>query len=156
MPRLCTVCMHPDIEQINEKIVQNVPLRTLAENYGLVRQSLMRHKENHLPQAMVKAKEAADIAHADDLVGQVKNLQREACEVLGKAKADQKHHLVLAAIDRAAKTLELQGKLMGQMAEQQMIIVNNPQWISFKTQILEVLENFPEAHKAMIEALENM
>jgi hypothetical protein len=73
MPRKCTVCEHEKVEEINRLLLEGVSLRNLAKQYFVSAASLHRHKKDHLPAKLVKAREAREIAKADSLLDQVSN-----------------------------------------------------------------------------------
>jgi hypothetical protein len=65
---------------------------------------------------MVKAKEAEEVAQADDLLEQVRNLQTHALDILGHAEESGDLRTALAAISQARGNLGLLGKLAGELA----------------------------------------
>jgi hypothetical protein len=69
MPRRCTVCDHPKRHGIDEALVSGAPYRGVAKRFGLSESSVYRHKTEHLPAHLLKAKEVEEVAQADDLLG---------------------------------------------------------------------------------------
>jgi hypothetical protein len=50
MPRRCSVCLHPAKETIDLAILKGIPFRTLADQYGLSKTALIRHRDRgHIP-----------------------------------------------------------------------------------------------------------
>jgi hypothetical protein len=91
-----------------------VPYRRIASQYGVGEKAVERHKD-HISQVVKKAKEHAEIAHADKLLDKLKGLQIFTQEILleavdGKAKDS---YLALNAIGRLEKQIELEAKLTG-------------------------------------------
>jgi hypothetical protein len=86
MPRVCTACTSPNREAIDRALVAETPLRTIADQYGVSKTALLRHKADHLPAALAKGKEAKEEAHALGLVQQLErwlervNLLFDACD----------------------------------------------------------------------------
>lgn len=85
--RKCSVCSHPAINDINEMLVNNVSFNEITTIYNdLTEMSLMRHKKNHLPKALSKAKEAQEVAQGDAVMAELKrcfkrvNLLFDACD----------------------------------------------------------------------------
>jgi hypothetical protein len=72
MPRVCTVCAHAGREAIDAALVAEEPLRNIAERFGTSATALHRHKAEHVPAALAKAKEAEEVARADGLLAQVR------------------------------------------------------------------------------------
>lgn len=54
MPR-CTTCAHPDRTEIDQALVDLVPLRHIAKRYGLSTGALRRHRARHLSRELAKA-----------------------------------------------------------------------------------------------------
>jgi hypothetical protein len=116
MPRRCTVCNHPERHNIDGALVTGAPYRSVAKRFGLSESAVYRHKTDHLPKHMVKAKEAEEVAQADDLLEQVRNLQTHALDILGHAEESGDLRTALAAISQARGNLGLLGKLAGELA----------------------------------------
>jgi hypothetical protein len=61
---------------------------------------------------------------------------------------------VLAAIDRAARQLELLARLRGELNEAPVINIHtHPEWIELRIVILRALEPYPEAKAAIVRAI---
>src|SRR5215207_9093442 len=115
MPRRCTVCNHHERHGIDESLVTGAPYRGVAERFGLSESSVYRHKSEHLPAHLLKAKEVEDVARADDLLEQVRNLQAHSLDILERAEKTGDLRTALAAISQARGNLELLGKLAGEL-----------------------------------------
>src|SRR5262245_50698377 len=98
MPRTCTVCTHPDREAIDEGLVAGEPNRRIAARHGVTEQAVRRHKAEHLPASLTRAQEAADVAHAGDLLAQVRDLQSRTLRILAAAEAAGELRTALGAI----------------------------------------------------------
>jgi hypothetical protein len=68
MPRRCTVCDHHERHSIDEALVTGAPYRSVAKRFELSESAVYRHKTEHLPAHLSKAREAEEIARADDLI----------------------------------------------------------------------------------------
>ena len=75
MAMLCSVCNNAQVEEINKEIISGTPIRRIAARFGLSASAVARHKKKHLPETLLQAREAAEVAHADDLLAQVQELQ---------------------------------------------------------------------------------
>ena len=54
----CTVCNHPSINQINKLLVEDkFSLQDVAGRFGLKKNAVHRHKQNHLPKQLQRAVE---------------------------------------------------------------------------------------------------
>jgi hypothetical protein len=88
VPRECTVCNHPDAVLINEHLVGiggKLSNRAIARQYDLHHDAVQRHRQ-HVPELLVKASQAMEVAEADSLIDQMRDLQRRALSILDKAE----------------------------------------------------------------------
>jgi hypothetical protein len=105
---------------------------------------------------MVQAQEAAEAAHGDSLLAQVKELQSRALSILGKAEAAGQWSVALQGVREARGCLELLGKLMGELqdaAPTYNTLVVAPEWLATRAALLAALEPYPEARTAAAAAL---
>jgi transposase-like protein len=130
MPRRCTVCDHPKRHSIGETLVSGAPYRSVAKRFGLSESAVYRHKVEHLPTHLLKAKEVEETTRADDLLEQVKDLQVHALDILERAEKTGDLRTALAAISQARGNLELLGKLAGELDERPIVNLNvSPEWL---------------------------
>jgi hypothetical protein len=157
MPRRCTVCDHPESHSIDEALVSGAPYRTVAKRFVLSESAVYRHKIEHLPSHLLKAKEVEEAARADDLLEQVRNLQGHALDILERAEKAGDLRTALAAISQARDNLELLGKLAGELDERPVVNLNvSPEWLELRAVIVGALEPHPAAHGAVLRALEGV
>src|SRR3712207_1831772 len=86
MPRRCTVCDNPERHSFDEALVSGAPYRSVAKRFRLSESAVYRHKVEHLPAHLLKAREAEEAARADELLEQVRNLQAHALDILERAE----------------------------------------------------------------------
>jgi len=116
---------------------------------------VQRHSENHLPATLAKAKEAEMVAHADDLLAQVRALQARTLVILETAEASEQHRTALSAIREARSNLELLAKLLGELDERPVVNLNiSPEWLELRTVIVGALEPYTDARGAVLRAIE--
>lgn len=86
MPRTCTICGHPRRLEIDQALVANESFRNIAERFAVSVGALTRHKDAHVPAALVQAKAAQDEADAIDVMDELRrcfarvNLLFDACD----------------------------------------------------------------------------
>jgi hypothetical protein len=115
-----------------------------------------RHKTEHLPVHLLKAREVEQVAQADDLLKQVRNLQVHTLDILECAEKTGDLRTALAAISQARSNLELLGKLAGELDERPVVNLNvSPEWLELRAVIIGALESHPAAHRAVLGALES-
>lgn len=150
MPRACTVCAHPDRETIDRAIVEKMPNRRVASHHDVTERAVRNHKANHLPAALAKAQDAQEVAEADDLLGQVRDLQARTLAILEAAEGSSQHRTALAAIREARSNLELLAKLIGELDERpQVNILVSAEWVQIRTAMLEALAPYSDARVAV-------
>ena len=127
MPRTCSICTHPDREAIDSALVAGEPFRNMAERFGTSTTTLHRHKQSHIPGALVKATEAREVARADSLLDQVRDLQGRALGILTEAETGGDHRglTVDALVDRADRMLQSWPALTRGSAAMSRILVGN-------------------------------
>jgi hypothetical protein len=123
MPRICTICTHPDRIAIDKAVVSQAPNRQIASLHGVSESAVRRHARSHLPKTLVVATQVEAVTNADDLLAQVQRFQREALGVLEAAKADGNLGGVLQAIDRLQKGVALLATLGERGHESKEIVV---------------------------------
>ena len=155
MARTCSICTSKHQKAIDAALVAGEGVRVLASRYvPLTRSAIQRHKEEHLPATMTKAKEAKDVAHADDLLKQVRALQGKATSLLLAAEKQGDYRTALAGIREARGCVELLAKLLGELDETPVVnITISPQWLSVRAVIVQALSDHPEAKRAVAQAL---
>jgi hypothetical protein len=157
MPRRCTVCDQPEKHSIDEALVSGAPYRSVAKRFELSESSVYRHKTEHLPTHLLKAREVEEVAQANDLLEQVRNLQTHALAILERAENAGDLRTALAAISQARGNLELLGKLAGELDERPVVNLNiSPEWLELRAVIVGALEPHPAAHTAVLRALESV
>jgi len=105
------VCDHPERHSIDEALVTGAPYRSVAKRFELSESAVYCHKTEHLPAHLLKAREVEEVAHADDLLEQVRHLQARALDILERAEKAGDLRTALAAIFQARSNLQLLGKL---------------------------------------------
>jgi len=163
MARRCTACDHPQREEIDRQLVRGEPYRTIADHFGLSKTALIRHKESHIPDALIKAQDAGEVAQADDLLSQVKALQSEAQDILGEARAAGDLRTALLGIGKARDCLELLFKVEGRLQDQQSVQVNvsmdiyrSPEWLRVGRMLADVLRDYPDLRATVAAKLGDM
>ncbi|MCH9650806.1 MAG: hypothetical protein K0U98_21440 [Deltaproteobacteria bacterium] len=186
MPRVCSICRHPEREAIEKALVGNdAGYRSIAKRFAISESALFRHRQKHLPEVLARglaavptpvhgtvgegsepdshakrianhhqALEDQQDRHAIDVMQQLKAINAACLEVLRQARADGKHSILLRAVDRIARQIELQAKLLGQIQDTQTVnIAILPEWHGIRQMVLEALQPYPEARIAVARAL---
>lgn len=126
MPRICSVCVHPMREYIEEELIRNTPLRNIAKQFGTSVTALHRHKQSHLPEHLTQAKQAEEVANASSLLEKVQHLHEKAIGILASAEQANDLRTALMAIREARATLELIAKVTGELTQQVAVKNDSP------------------------------
>jgi hypothetical protein len=154
MPRRCTICGHKSRAKIDQALVERQAFRNIAAQFRVSTSALVRHSDDHLPSALVKAQEAKEAADADALLAQIVGLRDEGLGVLEKAKEAEDLHTVLNAIKVTQGTIELLAKLAGQLRDAPTInLVLSAEWQAVQANVLTALDPYPDARLAVAHAL---
>jgi hypothetical protein len=154
VPRSCTICEHPDREAIDRQLVGESSNLSVSSLFGVSESAVRRHKSNHLPAKLVMAQQAEEVAQADDLLDQVRDLHARTLAILEAAEGSSQHRTALSAIREARSNLELLAKLLGELDERPTVnILISP---TAQTAIITALGPYPEARLAVADALKGL
>lgn len=153
MSRRCAICSHPQRLEIERRIIQGASRAEISRTYGMSATAVNRHELNHIPQLLIKARDVATVASADVLIAELKGLKDTAEEIMLQCKEDKNYRAALYAIQQLKGLIELCAKLAGELKSTHTSIVINAEWISLKTMLFGVLEDYPEAKHAIVTAL---
>lgn len=107
VPRVCTVCAHPDRAAIDEALVANRGTKSgIARERGLSEDALERHAGRHLPGALVKAHGAREATRADDLLGMLREAANDAQRLRVKAERERDYRCAVAAVKTRCDVIE--------------------------------------------------
>ena len=155
MPQACTVCAHPERRAIDRELVAGHQVnRKIAQGRGLTEAAVWRHAANHLPAALVKAEAAREVAHADDLLAQVRDQRGQALAIYEKADAAGSYVAAIAALREARGCLELLGELLHELDRRPTVnLLVAPEWLAVRAALLAALGPHPDAPAAVVERL---
>ncbi len=152
MARTCTICSHKDSEKINKELIEGTPYRDIAGRFGVSRSALERHKENHLPGGLIKAKQIEEVTEASSIIERLINLTNETMDIYRAVKKAKDYDLALKALARAEKQAELQAKLLGELQQEgQVNIFLKEEWTTVEAVIYNTLEPYPEIKAKVLE-----
>ncbi len=154
MPRRCTICTHKERSEIDSALVVGEKFRHIAVQFHVSTSALVRHHDDHLPTALVKAQNATEAAQADALLAQVVDLRDKALDVLDTAQGSEDLRAAIGAIREARGCVELLAKLAGQLKDAPTVnILVSSEWQGLQAVILQALEPHADARLAVAEAL---
>ena len=111
----CTVCQHVSRDAIESSLIHGEPMRDVAGRYSISKSALHRHRNAHLPKALVKAQEAEEIVRADSLLEEVEELMARTDTIYAESISNGDMRLALSTIREKRGCLELLGKVTGEL-----------------------------------------
>ena len=154
MGRTCTVCQHGERPAIDRVLLSGVGYRDISGRFDLSKTAVARHRAEHIPATLARAKAAEDIADADDLLAELDQLKRPALGILDRAEDADDLRTALSAIREARTTIETLLEVAGELDRSGSVnILMSPEWMTVQTCLLVALEPFPEARIAAADAL---
>lgn len=110
MPRVCSVCQHPERAEIDTALVSQ-PLRTIADHFHVSKSALIRHK-SHIAGALQAAHEGQDLASAESILAALGDLRGRALAILKTAEGEGALRLALAALKECRAQLQTTAELL--------------------------------------------
>lgn len=164
MARLCTICIHPKRREIDAAIVAHDSRAVIARRFHVVENAVRNHKEQHLSSALRAAINGRELQHSDNLISRLRELVAEAHAALVAAKDGDDWELVLKAVQRMEKQIELEARLLGTIdgggagaaTTTVNVLVASSEWAQLRAVILAALEPYPDALRALSNSLATM
>jgi beta-phosphoglucomutase-like phosphatase (HAD superfamily) len=157
MARICAVCSHKRLSAIDKAIVAGESMRAIERQYKVSKDSIRRHKAEHIPKTLAKAQEASEVARGDSLLDQLKTLQEQAQAIATKAEKAKNYSVALSGIREMRGIIELLAKLQGELQSAPTInMFVSAEWVSIQAVVVTALDPYPEAKKAVVDALEGV
>jgi hypothetical protein len=111
----CTICADKARKKIDAAlVVDGATIRGIAVRFHISEDALSRHVKNgHVLKRIAKSQKAQDIVEADDLLKEIKEVERHTKDILSKCMDVDNHRDALGAITRREKQIELKGTILG-------------------------------------------
>jgi hypothetical protein len=148
------ICTYPERAKIESALVSGTPYRVIASQFGVGNNSVQRHADEHVKAEIAEHKEVRDEAQALDVVKQLRTINHYALTVMSEARSSGNPELLLKAIDRVQRQIELQAKLLGDLDERPQInILVSSDWLTIRAVLMAALLPYAEARLAVSAAL---
>lgn len=130
------------------------PFRQMAATFSVSTSALVRHHDEHVPEQLAKAQEAAEVAQADDLLGELVTLKARVGTILDKASKAEDWRSCAPLIRELRACIELLLEV-GQKIDRRptLNLLVAPEWLTVRATLLEALQPYPEARTAASSAL---
>jgi hypothetical protein len=123
MSRVCTVCLHARRRQIDLALVGGTSMRGVAAHFGLSEQSIRRHFDGHVTQALKRAASGENESAALELFGSLSNRVEQLIEHLaGLLRTCESTGEKVAVIRELRGCMELMGKVSGKIIEGSVVV----------------------------------
>jgi hypothetical protein len=178
MARKCSICQHPEREQIELELARGTAVLRVSALFRASDDAITRHAAKHLQPAVARAQQTAyaQVAHQEqhavDLLSEVRSrleradrLANLAEGILTHASAAEQWSAAVGAVQAVARAqsegrqcLELLARLHGQLGPDQSTSVSvmlNPEWTALQSRLIRVLGTYPDARQAVIRVLNN-
>jgi len=156
MTRACTICSHSKREALERALIALEPYLRVAKRYKVSETAIRRHKEAHLFATLARSEKARDALRLERLLERVAYLDEKVDAVFTQAETAKDPGLTLKAVREARGDTELLARLLGELQEGATVnitLATSAEWVALREKIVAVLEPFPVARSALIEAL---
>lgn len=167
---VCKVCSHDRRPEVELRLANGTPVRTIAASFDLKKDALYRHRRNHMAAELVTQLQAngrrmspADLDNLkrSESEGLLQNLVHERARqqrIADKAELLDDFANATRASVAALKSSELIAKLLGDIktgnTTQNILIA--PEFHAFRTAVIHALRAHPEAKQAVLLSLQRL
>jgi hypothetical protein len=106
----CSVCTHPSLRAIDLALLNGVPLRTLAADYGLSSSALYRHTR-HLRRQLAYEQHQAEQAQTSGVLDKLELLEVRLDRLFIKAEELHSLNVSLGCLQESLRVLALREKV---------------------------------------------
>lgn len=152
MPRVCSICTHPNRDALDREIVSGQPMGGIARRHAVGPDALQRHKVNHLSPAIRRVQ----AQRGGRLLNRVERLIERTEAILTAAEESGRVSVALQAVREMRELLRLLGNASGELDDKPSVTVNlmnTPAFTSAVAAILDVLADHPELRVAVAQRL---
>jgi hypothetical protein len=156
MSRPCSVCQHELTHLVNVALVSREPYRAISRQYGLSKDALRRHTQEHIPELLVKAREAGESSEAADLLEELKRIGKNLERLSDLAESDGDYRVAISGHGTLLKRVELLARVRQIIQDAPTVnLYLSPEWLELRAVIVTALEAFPDARDSVVRALES-
>lgn len=155
----CPICRHVERSLIDHAIAEGRPDAYLTNHFAADPASIHWHKENCLAFEDEDGGQSAtsgirEVALQGSHQAQLRGLRETALKIALEAAGNEKQwRTALAAVNAVSRLVLQEARLRDRKRPPQPRLADSPEWQQLKTRILTVLERYPEARRALVEAL---
>jgi len=115
----CSICKTEARDAIDRALVAGESNRVIASQHGLSQAAVGRHRQSRWQATITRAAESRELAHGQGRLDQAKRLVDEALSSIKRSKGREvvNERDVLAGVREARHSLELTGRITGELRE---------------------------------------
>lgn len=170
-PGKCTICTHRERAAIDLALAGGLSMGAIGKRYGLSRDALYRHRQNHLPptlRAKLLAGPNLDLdldqlreQESQSLLAHLVALRHRIFAHLDTAEEVGDNFAAARAVSQLHTNLETTAKLLGELGvgHQNVTVTNlliSPDYIALRLALVEALRAHPEAAANVARVLHNI
>lgn len=152
MPRMCSICIHQKRPNIDAQILAQVPYGKIAEEFGVSKTTLSRHRSTHLASRVAEVVNKRKEEEESNLIGYVEHLRQRSLNILDRAETSNSLAICLGAIREARESIRLLAQLTNQLATDKPVtnIFVSSDWQRFFKILLTTVKPYKEVHEMLI------
>jgi hypothetical protein len=155
MARACSVCQNELAHLVNVALVSRESYRAISRQYGLSKDALRRHAQEHIPELLVKAREASERSEAGDLLEELRRIGERLERLSDLAEADGDYRTAIGGQGTLLKRVDLLARVRQIIQEAPTVnLYLSPEWIELRAVIVTALDDHPDARESVLRALE--
>lgn len=157
MARQCSICTHPQRDEIDQAIVSGEKYRSISQRFDVSEAAIGRHKK-HISAAIVDAERQKAVSGTAKMLKELSrgfdSLARAADRAEEEGDDRRMAYLWKTAGDLAKPLLQIAGDLPGDGTT--INIYQAPQWLKIQAVIFRELQPYPDIRVRLAEALKEV
>lgn len=159
LPAKCAACRDDSIrDAIDLDLAAGNPYRELAKKYAISKSALLRHRKNHPAPSLVKLTLApASPQVASSIVAEAERVMASCWAALRAAERSKSLSQIALHHRELRGSLELWARAVtahdSQRSAPVIDLEKTQEWIELRTFIIRTLDPYPDAYRAMADAL---
>ena len=155
---ICSICADPMVKEINARITRQEKLADISREFAVSEDALSRHKEKCIIKSLAASPNTKEIINGDNLLDQLQSARNKAIKLLDLAIAAGDTKIYGAPsnyLREIREQIKLWAELEGKLATQPTVnVLVLPEWLSLKEQIVAALRPYPDALRAVRDAIQ--
>jgi hypothetical protein len=136
---------------MNVELVSRVPYRDIERRFGVGRNALKRHAQEHIPKLLVESSKAVEVANADSLLERLEGWAGRIETAIDAVEGQEDYGQFWKGVSVLRPYLETIGEITKELERRpQVNILIAPQ---VQQVIINALAPYPDARKAVVDAL---